>query len=264
MTATRAWCDEDLAALAACGRGESEDLRVLMRFHGVPLVLTTDDAAIALVTEDEVLNAVGREVGSADSAAQARRRRLVSRDLARACTAGERVLAIAIVLAPRPSRRVRRRAVSERSSSTCVPQSSRISQAAVARSGRPVSPRRRSVAAPTRRAGHRTLPRAAGAYVLQSFGQPPALGDGMSAVLGIVFFGVALKRAVVEARAASSSCRCSGSPPSALAACQAGPLARSATATVRSPLLGADTASACREAVRRLPSARAWTVGRCL
>ena len=58
----RAWFDEYLAAFAACGRGESDDFRALLRYYGVPLVLTTDEAAIALVTEEEVLNAVGRQI----------------------------------------------------------------------------------------------------------------------------------------------------------------------------------------------------------
>jgi hypothetical protein len=41
---------EYLAAFAACGRGESDDFRVLLRYYGVPLVLSTDEAALALVT----------------------------------------------------------------------------------------------------------------------------------------------------------------------------------------------------------------------
>jgi hypothetical protein len=58
----RAWFDEYLAAFAVCGRGESADLSLLLRYYGVPLLLTTDEAAIALGTEDEVLNAVGRQI----------------------------------------------------------------------------------------------------------------------------------------------------------------------------------------------------------
>jgi hypothetical protein len=53
----RGWFDEYLAAFAARGRGESDDLRLLLQYYGVPLVLTTDEAAIALVTEEEVLDA---------------------------------------------------------------------------------------------------------------------------------------------------------------------------------------------------------------
>ena len=57
-----AWFDEYLRAFAACGRGESDDLGMLLHFYGVPLLLTTDAAAVALVTEDEVLNAVGQQI----------------------------------------------------------------------------------------------------------------------------------------------------------------------------------------------------------
>lgn len=53
----RAWFDEYLRAFAACGRGESDDLRVLLHYYGVPLLLTSDEAAIALTTEAEVVDA---------------------------------------------------------------------------------------------------------------------------------------------------------------------------------------------------------------
>jgi hypothetical protein len=59
---SRAWFDEYLRAFAACGRGEFDDLRLLLRYYGVPLLLTTDAAAVALVTEDEVLNAVRQQI----------------------------------------------------------------------------------------------------------------------------------------------------------------------------------------------------------
>jgi NTF2-like protein (DUF6841) len=58
----RVWFDEYLAAFAACGRGESDDLRALLKYYGVPLLLTTDEAAVALTTEDEVVNAVRRQI----------------------------------------------------------------------------------------------------------------------------------------------------------------------------------------------------------
>lgn len=61
MAGTRAWFDEYLDAFAACGRGESDDLGPLLQYYGVPLVLTTDEAAVALVTEQQVLNAVRRQ-----------------------------------------------------------------------------------------------------------------------------------------------------------------------------------------------------------
>jgi hypothetical protein len=57
-----AWFDEYLAAFAACGRGESDDLGTLLRYYGVPLLLTTDEAAFALTTADEVLHAVGPQI----------------------------------------------------------------------------------------------------------------------------------------------------------------------------------------------------------
>ncbi len=57
-----AWFDEYLRAFAACGRGESDDLRVLLEYYGVPLFLTSDAAAVALVTEDDVLDAVREQV----------------------------------------------------------------------------------------------------------------------------------------------------------------------------------------------------------
>ena len=56
----RGWFDEYVGAFAACGRGESDDVRGLLRYYGVPLLLTTDEAAVALTTEDDVLNALRR------------------------------------------------------------------------------------------------------------------------------------------------------------------------------------------------------------
>ena len=59
---TRAWFDEYLTAFAACGRGESDDLSSLLRYYGVPLVLSTDDATVALTSDGEVLNALGGQI----------------------------------------------------------------------------------------------------------------------------------------------------------------------------------------------------------
>ena len=39
------WFDAYLRVFAACGRGDSDDLRALLEFYGVPLVLATEDAA---------------------------------------------------------------------------------------------------------------------------------------------------------------------------------------------------------------------------
>jgi hypothetical protein len=62
VTRIRTWFSEYLAAFAACGRGESDDVRALLRYYGVPLLLTTDDAAVALTTEGDVVNAVSLQI----------------------------------------------------------------------------------------------------------------------------------------------------------------------------------------------------------
>jgi hypothetical protein len=61
---TRAWFDDYLRAFAACGRGESDDLGGLLRYYGVPLIFTTDAAAVALVSEEEVLDAVRAQIAA--------------------------------------------------------------------------------------------------------------------------------------------------------------------------------------------------------
>ena len=58
----RVWFDEYLAAFAACGRGESGDLATFLRYYGVPLVLSTDEAAVALTSEEQVLDALGGQI----------------------------------------------------------------------------------------------------------------------------------------------------------------------------------------------------------
>ena len=58
----RVWFDEYLAVFAACGRGESDDLAALLHYYEVPLVLSTDDAAVALTSEEQVLNALAGQV----------------------------------------------------------------------------------------------------------------------------------------------------------------------------------------------------------
>jgi hypothetical protein len=62
MVEIRAWFEEYLRAFGAVGRGESDDLHMLMQYYGVPLLLTTDEAALALTTEDEVVNAAGQQI----------------------------------------------------------------------------------------------------------------------------------------------------------------------------------------------------------
>jgi hypothetical protein len=59
---TRAWFSGYLLAFAACGRGASDDLGVLLDYYGVPLLLTTDAAAVALMTEEDVLSAIGGQI----------------------------------------------------------------------------------------------------------------------------------------------------------------------------------------------------------
>jgi len=52
----------------ACGRGES-DTRSLLAYHGVPLLLATDDGFIALMTEDEVVAAAQQQIDGMRAAA---------------------------------------------------------------------------------------------------------------------------------------------------------------------------------------------------
>jgi hypothetical protein len=58
----RAWFDQYLKALAALGRGETEDLRSLLEYYGVPLLVATDDAVQALSTEDGVIGFARQQV----------------------------------------------------------------------------------------------------------------------------------------------------------------------------------------------------------
>ena len=58
------WFGKYLSAFAACGRGESDDLDALLAFYGVPLVLTTDAAALVLATKDEVLSTIRQQIDS--------------------------------------------------------------------------------------------------------------------------------------------------------------------------------------------------------
>ena len=46
------WIDEYLEAFAACTRGD-RDMSVLLSRYGVPLIITTDDGVITLMTDDE-------------------------------------------------------------------------------------------------------------------------------------------------------------------------------------------------------------------
>jgi hypothetical protein len=57
-----AWFDDYLNAFAALGRGEVDDPRSVLDYYAVPLLLTTDDAALALTTEAEVVAALRRQI----------------------------------------------------------------------------------------------------------------------------------------------------------------------------------------------------------
>jgi hypothetical protein len=59
---TRAWFNDYLLAFAACGRGASDDLGALIDYYGVPLLLTTDADAVTLMTEADVLDAIGGQI----------------------------------------------------------------------------------------------------------------------------------------------------------------------------------------------------------
>jgi hypothetical protein len=57
-----AWFAEYLRAYAACCRGDSDDVRKLLAYYAVPLLLTTDATALSLGSEDEVIGAVGQQI----------------------------------------------------------------------------------------------------------------------------------------------------------------------------------------------------------
>jgi hypothetical protein len=57
----RAWFENYLRAFAACSRGES-DVRELLEYYGVPLLVTTDAVAVALTREDEVVDGVRPQI----------------------------------------------------------------------------------------------------------------------------------------------------------------------------------------------------------
>lgn len=58
----RAWFDDYTGAFVACARGDSDDVQTLLDYYGVPLLIATDEASLALTSEDEVLRGVRREV----------------------------------------------------------------------------------------------------------------------------------------------------------------------------------------------------------
>jgi hypothetical protein len=58
----RAWFESYLRAYAACCRGDTDDARQLLEYFGVPLLLTTDATAVALTSDDDVVDAVGQQI----------------------------------------------------------------------------------------------------------------------------------------------------------------------------------------------------------
>jgi hypothetical protein len=57
----RRWFGEYLDAFAACGRGE-RDADSLLAYYGVPLLLATDDAFVALTSDDQVVVAAQQQI----------------------------------------------------------------------------------------------------------------------------------------------------------------------------------------------------------
>jgi hypothetical protein len=55
------WFGEYLDAFAGCGRGE-RDAASLLAYYGIPLLLATDDAFIALTSEDQVVAAAQQQI----------------------------------------------------------------------------------------------------------------------------------------------------------------------------------------------------------
>jgi hypothetical protein len=60
--AIRSWFDDYLRVFAACGRNDSDDLHALLDYYGVPLVVCTDDAARALMKEDDVVGFARQQI----------------------------------------------------------------------------------------------------------------------------------------------------------------------------------------------------------
>jgi hypothetical protein len=58
----RAWYEEYVRTFTACARGEADDPRALLRYYGIPLLFTTDEAARVLLTEHEVLDAARGQI----------------------------------------------------------------------------------------------------------------------------------------------------------------------------------------------------------
>jgi hypothetical protein len=59
--ALKAWFEDYLSTFAALGRGDPDDV-VLLGFYAVPLLLTTDDAVLVVITESDVVAATRRQI----------------------------------------------------------------------------------------------------------------------------------------------------------------------------------------------------------
>ena len=59
---TREWFEEYVRVYEARGRGASDDISRLMDYYGVPLLLTTEATAVALMTEQDILAAVHNQI----------------------------------------------------------------------------------------------------------------------------------------------------------------------------------------------------------
>ena len=71
------WFGEYLDAFAACGRGELGTAS-LLRYYGVPLLLSTDDGFFALASEAQVTTAVQQQVDGMRAAGYGRTETLAS------------------------------------------------------------------------------------------------------------------------------------------------------------------------------------------
>ena len=74
----RGWFDDYLRAFAALGRGEQDDPRVLLAYYAVPLLLTSDEAVLALASEREVVEGIQRQIGGMRAAGYDHSERLSS------------------------------------------------------------------------------------------------------------------------------------------------------------------------------------------
>ena len=64
----RDWFDAYLADFAALGRGDTDDVRRLLRSYGVPLLVSTDGGTTALTDEEQVLTMAQQQVDGMRSA----------------------------------------------------------------------------------------------------------------------------------------------------------------------------------------------------